>query len=39
MMIHSWIAHLLLLFKDYMKGECALAEENYDLIEETDLFQ
>jgi hypothetical protein len=25
--------------KDYMKVECALAEENYDLIEEAIFFQ
>ncbi len=25
--------------EDYMKTKCALAEENYDLIEEADFFE
>jgi hypothetical protein len=37
-MIHNWIAHRLLLFKDYMKVEYSLIENNYDLIEEVGIF-
>jgi hypothetical protein len=29
----------IVALKDYMKVECALAKENYDLIEEVDFFQ
>jgi hypothetical protein len=35
-MIHGWIANLLLF---YMKVECVLVEDNYDLNEKTDFFQ
>jgi hypothetical protein len=38
-MIHSWIAHQLLLLRiDYTKVEYSQIENNYDLIEEVDIF-
>jgi hypothetical protein len=29
----------IIALKDYMKVECVLTEENYDLIEEADFFE
>jgi len=35
-----WLNYMpIVAFKDYMKVECFLAEENYDLIEEVDFFK
>jgi hypothetical protein len=29
----------IVILEDYMKTKCALAEENYDLIEEAHVFE
>jgi hypothetical protein len=35
-----WLNYMpIVAFKDYMKVECFLAEENYDLIEEVDFLK
>lgn len=29
----------IVVFKDYMKAQCAIVEKNYDLIEEANFFE
>jgi ERCC4-type nuclease len=38
-MICAWIAEQIASFKDYIKYEVVLVEENYEFIEEYEYFE